>query len=196
MTPAKAEPRCKIRLALQFNRTARAAALALALVPASAMAQDGPRLDCAAKAADKALRTDMVHMMTSEVAAEAQAPALRQFSQIVEDCVTRHAIDRAHAKVYFEYNMARVARETLGADLAAAGLPGTLVDTTFDYGPGRSNPIFNGDELTEEGVQAMLEALGAAGVDLAKVDQAAWTKLGAYLVATSVYWNRRQQLPY
>ena len=35
-----------------------------------------------------------------------------------------------------------------------------------------------------------------SGVDIEKVDTTVWEKVGAYAAATSIYWNKRKQLPF
>ena len=50
--------------------------------------------------------------------------------------------------------------------------------------------------MTEEQIMKIVQAYIENGVDIDKVDAAAWEKVGAYAAATSIYWNKRKLLPF
>ena len=69
------------------------------------------------------------------------------------------------------------------------------MDKALDFGPGRANPDLSGD-MTEDQIVLIVQGYVNAGVDIEKVDQSVWEKVGAYAAATSIYWNKRQRLPF
>ena len=71
----------------------------------------------------------------------------------------------------------------------------SIVDKALDFGPSGANPDLTG-EMTDEQINTIVQAYVESGVDIEKVDQKVWERVGAYAAATSIYWNKRKALPF
>lgn len=171
------------------------AVLAFVAVPGAAFAQEGAKLDCVVTAATPGLKSSVGQSMTGQGDDAAREILFKQLGTIVDECVARHSIAAEQKGDYFDYSLARISREYLIGDIAKAKLPTNLVDKALDFGPGRANPDLTGD-MTEDQIMTIVQAYIDNGVDIEKVDPAIWEKVGAYAAATSIYWNKRQALPF
>lgn len=171
------------------------AALALASVPGVSLAQEGARRDCVVSTATPAFKAQVGAAMTGDGDEAARDALFVQLGTIVDGCVEKHKIADTDKGIYFDYSLARISREWLVGDIAKANLKAAIVDKALDFGPGGANPDLSG-EMTEEQINKIVQAYIADGVDIEKVDQSVWERVGAYAAATSIYWNKRNALPF
>ena len=171
------------------------AALAIAALPAGAAAQEGEKFDCAVSAVAADTKASIGAAMAGAGDDASREALFKQLATIAEGCVTKHGIAETQKTAYFDYSLARISREWLVGDIAKLNLPSAIVDKALDFGPAGANPDLSSD-MTEDQIMAIVQAYMDSGVDIEKVDEAAWEKVGAYAAATSIYWNKRKQLPF
>lgn len=171
------------------------AALMLVAAPGAVLAQEGAKRDCVVNAANADLKASLGAAMTGAGDDASREALFKQLGTIAETCVSRHRIAEANKGDYFDYSLARISREWLNRDIAKLGLQAGLVDKALDFGPNKANPDLSSD-MTEDQIMAIVQAYVDAGVDIEKVDSAVWEKIGAYAAATSIYWIKRQSLPF
>ena len=171
------------------------AALAMAALPPVAAAQEGEKFDCAVSAVAADTKASIGAAMAGAGDDAAREVLFKQLATITDGCVTKHGITEAQKAAYFDYSLARISREWLVGDIAKLNLPSAIVDKALDFGPAGANPDLSSD-MSEDQIMAIVQAYIASGVDIEKVDNAAWEKVGAYAAATSIYWNKRKQLPF
>jgi len=171
------------------------AGFVLAVLPGTAIAQDGAQLDCVVTAATPGFKAEVGASMVGTDDEAARDAMFTQLGAIVDGCVTRHGIAAAAKRDYFDYNLARISREWLIGELANSKLQSSVVDKSLDFGPAGINPDLSG-EMTDDHINAIVQAYITAGVDIESIDQAVWEKVGAYAAATSIYWNKRKRLPF
>lgn len=171
------------------------AALALAMAPVAVAAQEGKQLDCAVGAATPELKASIGGAMTSDGDDAGRDAVFEQLGDIVDSCVAKHKIAAADKATYFDYSLARISREWLVGDIAKANLKANVVDQVLDFGPRGANPDLS-SEMTDDQINAIVQAYIAAGADIGTIDQRVWEKVGAYAAATSIYWNKRKLLPF
>lgn len=171
------------------------AAFALAALSGTAAAQDGAKLDCVTNAATPGFKAEIGGAMVGADDEAAQEARFKQLGAIVDGCVARHGIAADSKSDYFDYSLARIAREWLIGDIARSKLQASVVDKALDFGPRGANPDLTG-EMNDDHINAIVQAYVAAGVDVESVDQTVWEKVGAYAAATSIYWNKRKRLPF
>lgn len=80
-------------------------------------------------------------------------------------------------------------------DIAKDNLSTRPVDEALDFGEGKTNPDIS-NKMTDRQIMAIVQAYIENGIDIDEVDGAVWEKVGAYAAATSIYWNKRKQLPF
>lgn len=171
------------------------AALALAAVPAVSSAQEGAKYDCVVATATPDFRAKIGGAMTGEGDDASREELFKQLGTIVDGCAAKHAISGDAKGIYFDYSLARISREWLVGDIARSNLKAGIVDTALDFGPNGANPDLTG-EMTDEQINTIVQAYIEAGVDIEKVDQKVWERVGAYAAATSIYWNKRKALAF
>jgi hypothetical protein len=171
------------------------AALALAMAPAAAVAQEGKRLDCVVTTATPTLKASIGGAMTGEGDDASRGAVFEQLGAVVDGCAAKHKIAETDKATYFDYSLARISREWLIGDIAKANLKTSVVDRALDFGPSGANPDLSG-EMTDDQINAIVQAYIAEGVNIDAVDQKVWEKVGAYAAATSIYWNKRKLLPF
>ena len=171
------------------------AALALAASPGVAPAQEGVKLDCVNSDIDAGLKESLGASMAGAGEEGMRQTLLTQLATLVDICAARHGITEAQKGDYFDYSLARISREWLIEDLSSLSMAAPIVDKALDFGTGKTNPDLSGD-MTEEQIKAVVQAYAETGIDTEKVDSAIWEKVGAYAAATSIYWNKRQRLPF
>jgi len=171
------------------------AVLALATVPGAALAQEGAKYDCVVTTATPTLKAQIGGAMTGQGDDASREALFKQLGAIVDGCVTRHSIGEANKGNYFDYNLARISREWLIGDISKQGLSVAPVDKAMDFGLGKTNPDLSG-EMSQDQIMAIVQAYIDSGVNIEKVDQSVWEKVGAYAAATSIYWNKRKTLTF
>lgn len=169
--------------------------LALATLPVAVAAQEGEKFDCVVTSVPDGTKNSIGAAMAGGGDDASREALFKQLGAVTDDCVTRHGITAEQKSVYFDYSLARISREWLIGDIAKLGLSSVTVDKALDFGPGGANPDLSGD-MTEDQIMKIVQAYIESGVDIEKVDGAAWEKVGAYAAATSIYWNKRKQLPF
>ncbi len=178
-----------------FKGLMAGAVLALAALPGVVAAQEGAKFDCVVTSVPQGTKQS-IGVAMADGGDEATRDALfKQLGAITDDCVTRHGIAAEQKGIYFDYSLARISREWLMADIANLGLSSAPVDKALDFGPDGANPDLSND-MTEDQIMTIVQAYIESGVDIEKVDGAAWAKVGAYAAATSIYWNKRKQLAF
>ncbi|MGH6695617.1 hypothetical protein [Sphingopyxis sp.] len=170
-------------------------ALALATLPGGVRAQEGEKFDCVVTSVPSGTRNSIGAAMAGGGDEASREALFKQLGAVADDCVTRHGITAEQQGVYFDYSLARISREWLMGDIAKLGLSSVTVDKALDFGPGGANPDLSGD-MTEDQIMKIVQAYVESGVDIEKVDGAAWEKVGAYAAATSIYWNKRKLLAF
>jgi hypothetical protein len=171
------------------------AALAFAALPGAALAQEGAKFDCVVTSVPEGTKNSLGASMAGGGDDATREALFRQLATITDDCVARHGIAAEQKSNYFDYSLARISREWLVGDISKLNLSTTVVDKALDFGPNGANPDLSGD-MTEDQIMKIVQAYIESGVDIEKVDGAAWEKVGAYAAATSIYWNKRKQLPF
>lgn len=171
------------------------AALAIAALPAVAAAQEGEKFDCAVSAVAADTKASIGAAMAGGGDDAAREALFKQLATIAQDCITKHGITEAQKSDYLEYSLARISREWLIGDIAKFNLSSAIVDKALDFGPAGANPDLSSD-MSEDQIMKIVQAYIASGVDIEKVDGTTWEKVGAYAAATSIYWNKRKQLPF
>ena len=169
------------------------AALMLAAVPGAAAAQDGEKLDCVVLPVPVATKESIGEAMAGGGDEASREALFKQLASLTDACVIRHGIAAEQKGSYFDYSLARISREWLANDIATLGLSPAVVDKALDFGPTGANPDLSAD-MTEEQIMKIVQAYVETGIDIETVDGAAWEKVGAYAAATSIYWNKRNQL--
>ena len=178
-----------------FRILAGSAALALMAIPGAASAQEGAKLDCPAAASPPAFRASLGEAMVGQGDPAVRNALVQQLRKTVDDCAASQGVAEAQKGDYFDYSLARISREWLVGAIAKANMKAATVDKALDFGPGRANPDLSGD-MTEDQIGKIVQAYVSDGVNIEKVDQSVWEKVGAYAAATSIYWNKRQRLPF
>ncbi|WP_447763718.1 hypothetical protein [Sphingopyxis panaciterrae] len=168
-------------------------ALAAALLPGTAMAQEGAKLDCISTGADATLKASLGLAMTGDGDEASREALFKQLGIITDACVARHSITEEQKGSYFDYGLARISREYMIGDLARSNLAPGVVDKALDFGPRGANPDLS-SEMTDDQVNRIVQAYIDAGIDIETIDEASWQKVGAYAAATSIYWNKRKAL--
>ena len=171
------------------------AALAWLALPTAAAAQDGAKVDCVVVSVPVDTKASIGAAMAGAGDDAAREALFQQLSTVTDGCVAKHGIAEAQKAAYFDYSLARISREWLIGDIAKLNLSSAIVDKALDFGPAGANPDLSSD-MSEDQIMAIVQAYIASGVDIEKVDNAAWEKVGAYAAATSIYWNKRKQLPF
>lgn len=171
------------------------AALAMTALPAMAAAQEGEKFDCAVSAVAADTKASIGAAMAGAGDDASREALFKQLATITEDCVATHGIADAQKAVYFEYSLARISREWLLGDIAKLNLSPDIVDKALDFGPTGANPDLSSD-MSEDQIMAIVQAYVDSGLDIEKVDNTAWEKVGAYAAATSIYWNKRKLLAF
>ena len=169
------------------------AALAFATLPAVVAAQEGEKLDCVVASVPGDMRESIGESMAGSGDDASREALFKNLATVVDSCVTAHGITAEQKGHYFDYSLARIAREWLAADIGKLNLSPAVVDTALDFGPNGANPDLSTD-MTEEQIMKIVQAYVEAGVDIDKVDGAVWEKVGAYAAATSIYWNKGKLL--
>ena len=170
-------------------------ALALATLPGAVLAQEGAKLDCVVKAVPTDTKAEIGAAMAGAGNDASRDELFKQLGTITDGCVARNGITEEQKSHYFDYSLARISREWLVGDIAKVKLSTAIVDKALDFGPGRANPDLSG-EMTDDQIMAIVQAYIDSGVDIEKVDSAVWEKVGAYAASTSIYWNKRELLPF
>ncbi|WP_282946555.1 MULTISPECIES: hypothetical protein [unclassified Sphingopyxis] len=178
-----------------FRTLAGSAALVLAAISGGASAQEGAKFDCPFAASAPAFRASLGEAMVGQGDPAVRSALVEQLRKTVDGCVASQGVAEAQKADYFDYSLARISREWLIGAIARANLKTEIVDKALDFGPGRANPDLSGD-MTEDQIVLIVQGYVNAGVDIEKVDQSVWEKVGAYAAATSIYWNKRQRLPF
>ena len=170
-------------------------ALAWATLPGAVLAQEGAKFDCVVTSVPQETRASIGRAMAGDGDEAAREVLFKQLAVVTDECATRHAIAEKDKAIYFDYSLARIAREWLIGDISKLNLSTTVVDKALDFGPRGANPDLTG-EMSEDQIMAIVQAYIESGVDIEKVDTAVWEKVGAYAAATSIYWNKRKLLPF
>ncbi len=171
------------------------AALAWLALPTAAAAQEGAKFDCVVVSVPVDTKASIGAARAGAGDDAAREALFQQLSTVTDGCVAKHGIAEAQKAAYFDYSLARISREWLIGDIAKLNLSSAIVDKALDFGPAGANPDLSSD-MSEDQIMAIVQAYIASGVDIEKVDNAAWEKVGAYAAATSIYWNKRKQLPF
>lgn len=174
---------------------AGSAALVLVAISGTAPAQEGAKFDCPVAASAPAFRASLGEAMAGQGDPAVRSALVEQLRKTVDGCVASQGVAEAQKADYFDYSLARISREWLIGAIAQANMKAEIVDKALDFGPGGANPDLSGD-MNEEQIGKIVEAYVNEGVDIEKVDQSTWEKVGAYAAATSIYWNKRQRLPF
>lgn len=178
-----------------FRTLLAAAVLASSALPATASAQEGEKFDCVVASIPSETRASIGDAMAGGGDVASREALFKDLGTVTDACVARHGITDEQKGVYFDYSLARISREWLAVDIGKLDLPPAVVDKALDFGPTGTNPDLSGD-MTEEQVMKIVQAYIESGVDIDKIDGAVWEKVGAYAAATSIYWNKRKQLPF
>jgi hypothetical protein len=178
-----------------FRTLLAAAVLASSALPGIASAQEGEKFDCVVASIPSETRASIGDAMAGGGDVASREALFKDLGTVTDACVARHGITDEQKGIYFDYSLARISREWLAADIGKLDLPPAVVDKALDFGPGGANPDLSGD-MTEEQVMKIVQAYIESGVDIDKIDGAVWEKVGAYAAATSIYWNKRKQLPF
>lgn len=171
------------------------AVLVLTALPTVVTAQEGEKFDCVIASVPVETRASIGAAMAGAGDDASRDVLFKQLSTVTEGCIAKHGIAEAQKADYFDYSLARISREWLVGDIAKLNLSSAIVDTALDFGPGKTNPDLSTD-MSEGQIMTIVQAYIDSGVDIEKVDEAAWEKVGAYAAATSIYWNKRKQLPF
>lgn len=171
------------------------AALGIAALSGAASAQEGAKLDCVVSSIAPSMKEAIGTSMAGGGDEASREALFKQLGTVTDDCATRHGITAGQKGPYFDYSLARISREWLIGDIAKLGLSSVIVDQALDFGPSGANPDLSSD-MTEEQIMKIVQAYIESGVDIEKVDGAAWEKVGAYAAATSIYWNKRKLLAF
>jgi hypothetical protein len=172
-----------------------AAALLLLAVPTGAAAQEGVKFDCAVAQVSTEQKASIGAVMAGGGDEAGREQLFEALATITEGCATQHAMTDVQKRDYFDYSLARIAREWLTGDIARLKLSTDTVDKALDFGPAGANPDLSGD-MNEDQIMTIVQAYIDSGVDIETVDTEVWEKVGAYAAATSIYWNKRKQLPF
>lgn len=169
--------------------------LAWAGLPGAVSAQEGAKFDCVVSSVAPDVKESIGKSMAGGGDEASRDVLFKQLATITDGCVTRHGITAEQKGSYFDYSLARISREWLIGDIAKLGLSSTIVDKALGFGASGANPDLSAD-MSEDQIMAIVQAYIESGVDIEKVDSAAWEKVGAYAAATSIYWNKRKLLPF
>lgn len=169
-------------------------AAALLAVPA-ARAQDGPKLDCVMTTISPELKEKMGVLIMSDLLMDrSRTEELRalyaRFKLVTDPCAAKAGFD---PQTYFTYAMWRISREWLIVELGKYSFDANIIDRVCDLGPGRPNSPPDGD-LTDEQIEAIDDALVAAGVRPEELPDVVWVMVGAYRSVSADYWKTRAKL--
>lgn len=169
------------------------AALALATLPAAVAAQEGEKFDCVVTSVAGDTKASIGAAMAGGGDDASREALFKQLATISDECAAKHGIAEAQKAAYFDYSLARISREWLVGDIAKLNLSSAIVDKALDFGPAGANPDLSVN-MTDDQVMTIVQAYIDSGVDIEKIDDSVWEKVGAYAAATSIYWNKRKQL--
>ena len=176
-----------------FRPLMAAAMLVSAALPGAVMAQEGEKFDCVVASIPSDAKAALGGAMGGGGDEASREVLFKNLATVADACAARHGIAAEQKAAYFDYSLARIAREWLAADMGKLDLSPAVVDKALDFGPGGTNPDLS-TNMTEEQIMTIVQAYVDAGIDIEKIDGAAWEKVGAYAAATSIYWNKRKQL--
>lgn len=171
------------------------AALFAATLPTTVAAQEGEKFDCAVVQVPTEQKAAIGAAMAGAGDDASRDTLFQQLVTIAQGCATQYAMSDAQKRDYFDYSLARIAREWLAGDMARLNLASATVDKALDFGPAGANPDLSG-EMNEDHIMAIVQAYIDSGVDIEAVESESWEKVGAYAAATSIYWNKRKQLAF
>lgn len=160
------------------------AALALCL-PALAQAQEAGKLDCAISAVSPEFKSSIAAGLTTKGNDDAMAGLTMQLRALTDECARKWKID---PQLYFDYSLARIAREWMIPALRRWSLDTDIVDRVFDFRLGGPELDLSGGLPAEKG-QALVEAFRASGLDMGQVPEEAWLMVGGYIYVTATYWR-------
>ena len=168
-----------------------AATVLLAGTPALALTQ--PQLDCPTQGTGKQGAEKLAMAMLTDDDGHASAIAEGdKLSAMVKTCMAQFKIaDDLHG-LYFDYSMHRISHDGCTSLLTAKGFPVAVIDRSFDFGPGRSNPVIT--ELADSQINKLIGDLTAAGFQIEGVPQSTWKLVGAYIIATSRMYEKGSKL--
>lgn len=170
-----------------------ASLLAGASLSSPAAAQSQAALDCVSNAAPESLRTGLANVMVKKDPGKEAETLVDQLTKLSDGCATQHGIADDKRIFYFGYNLARVPRSGLIAQMESVGIKSQPIDDALDFGPGRSNPKLDGD-MDEAVVMKIITAVIGSGVAIEKVPADMWEKVGGYAAATSLMYNNLADL--
>ena len=169
------------------------AATAILLLGTPALALTQPQLDCTAQATGKQgaerLAAAMVEDDDGHASAIAEADKL---TAMVKTCMAQFKIADDLNPLYFDYSMHRISHDGYTTLLTAKGFPVAVIDRSFDFGPGRSNPVIA--ELADSQINKLISDLNAAGFQIEGVPHSTWKLVGAYIIATSRMYEKGSKL--
>ena len=171
--------------------TGFAAALLMTASPALALTQ--AQFDCPSQATgSKGAEVFAAAMLAND---EGHAAALAEgtkLTAVVKACMAQLKIPEAQSDGYFDYALHRISHDGFSSLLGTTGFPVAVIDKTFDFGPGRANPVMK--DLNDAQIGKLIEELGKAGFKIEGVPQSTWQLVGAYIVATSTMYEKRAAL--
>lgn len=145
-----------------------------------------PGADCPARhATDKVLA-----MVPGEAASDDDFKRYFEVSmEISNKCAQASKLDPARHSKYFDYTSYTLGQLAAAKRLKQAGIPADAIDQALDIGPGRANQ--ERKSFTQAEVDRITAALRARGFPVARLDDAAWQKIGHYAIFTSGTQRRK-----
>lgn len=166
----------------------RRALLLIALLAAAQAAQARPpqALACALIAAPEGLEAELADSVLS-IDAERSKPALETLHTLVDRCAADQFLGDKQREAYYSYVLGRMARDGLGARLAAEGISSALIDTALDIGPGNANNPAT--QVTQGDLRRVANALTDAGRDPVQVTPVGWGLINGWIAATALMFD-------
>ena len=155
----------------------------------------GRKLDCALINAGHGLRNALGVSMAGDGNHTSRQALFKRLRTVVDQCVAQYDIPLNQKEDYFQYSLASISREWLMMDIAKYNLTTGPVDRALDFGERKKNPDISRN-MSNRQIEDIVNAYIYSGVEIDSVSNKVWEKVGAYAAATSIYWNKRNLLPF
>lgn len=172
-----------------FTRCAFAALAMTLAAPAMAQAPvDQALLDCPLTELSKAEQEQAASLLASGEEDPAGKALIDRLVDKSMRCSKSRGLPGTVGDNLFTYSLSRLSQERLAAKVRSFGADPARIDSALGFGLGKANSEID-DELGDERMAAIWEALHASGLDANAVTTEQWDLVQRYVRATSEMWR-------
>lgn len=157
------------------------AALALAAVSAPALAMTPGQASCPVRLAPAGLAASAADTVMNFDEGAGLDPKLEAgLDQLTKSCIAREHVAKDKQDDYTRYVMSALIYTEIKRRLEAQGVSTTVIDDSFEIGPGRRNP--KSADLDEAEFSRILTKMKASGVDVTQLSDPTLNAISTYVV--------------